>query len=308
MNKIKIGFSMIFYPLSMGTYILNALKRRDDVELWTVGPFTGSWIPWGSPGIGMYLPEKYINTPDCPLSRSVIGQKVPTSTLKNKMPWTPDLFIQVDAGWHFLDRPPGKIVAHVQTDPHVLKTFYRPAISYSDVSFSMQTPYLEAGEEFLPYAYDPEIHYPMDSEKEYDACMLGLQYPQRSALVNRLRAKGLNVKYEIGIAYDEYREEYNKSKVALSWSSNLDTPTRVYEALAMKVALVCNRTQDLENFFVEGEHYLGFDTLEEAERQVLLLLSDEEKRTQIAEEGYKAVLPHSWDARAEKLLDVVGLI
>ena len=305
---IKIAFSQIFFPCAMGTYILNALKRRDDVELWTVGPFTGSWIPWGSPGVGMHLLDKYIIAPDCPFSQSVIGQQLPSAVLKNKLPWTPDLFVQVDAGWHFLDRPPGKIVAHVQTDPHVLKAFYKFAISYSDVSFSMQSPYLEAGEEFLPYAYDPKIHYPMDIDKEYDACMLGLQYTQRTALVNRLRANGLNVKYEIGIAYDEYRIEYNKSKVALSWSSLLDTPTRVYEALAMKVALVCNRTQDLENFFVEGEHYLGFNTLEEAERQVLLLLSDDEKRTQIAEEGCKAVQPHSWDKRAETILKTVGLI
>jgi hypothetical protein len=305
---IRIGFSMMFYPVAMGGYILNALKRRDDVELWTVGPFTGSWIPWGSPGIGMHLPAKYINAPDMPLAQNTIRQKPSTAILKNKLPWTPDLFIQVDAGWHFLDRPPGKIVAHVQTDPHVLKAFYQDAIKYSDVTFSMQTPYMQEGEEYLPYAYDPKIHYPMDIDKEYDACMLGLQYPQRDALVARLRSRGLNVQYGIGTVFDEYRIEYNKSKVALSWSSRLDTPTRVYEAMAMKVALVANRTQDLENFFVDGEHYLGFRTLEEAEKQVLLLLSDDEKRTQIAEEGYKAVLPHSWDRRVQTLLETVELI
>ena len=302
---IKIAFSTIFYPVSMGLYILNALRRRDDVELWTVGPFTGSYIPWGG---GMHLPARYINTPDMPLSQNTIQQKIPTVFMKNKIPWTPDLFLQVDAGWHFLDRPPGKIVAHVQTDPHCLKELYRPAIVYSDVTFCMQTPYIKEGEEYLPYAYDPEIHYPMDIDKEYDACMLGLQYPQRDALVARLRSHGLNVKYGIGTVYDEYRIEYNKSRIALSWSSLLDTPTRVYEALAMKVALVCNRTKDLENFFVEGEHYLGFETVEEAEKQVLLLLSDDKKRTQIAEEGYEAVLPHSWDERAKQILEKVGSI
>ena len=304
---IKLAFSTIFYPLSMGGYILDAFRRREDVELWTVGPFTGSWIPWGGTS-GMYLPEKYINAPNLPLSQNTIRQKISTTFFKDKMPWMPDLFIQVDAGWHFLDRPPGEMVAHIQTDPHVLKEFYRPAIAYSDVTFSMQTPYLEAGEEFLPYAYDPEIHYPMDFEKEHDACMLGLQYPQRDALVARLRSHGLKVRYGIGTVFDEYRVEYNKSKIALSWSSLLDTPTRVYEALAMKVPLVCNRTQDLENFFVEGEHYLGFDTLEEAEKQVLLLLSDDDKREQIAEEGRKAVQPHSWNKRVETILKTVGLI
>jgi len=302
---IKIAFSMIFYPVAMGGYILNAFRRREDVELWTVGPFTGSYIPWAG---GMYLPEKYINAPDMPLSQNVLRQKMFSSFFKNKIPWTPDLFIQVDAGWHFADRPPGEIVAHVQTDPHVLKESYRPAIAYSDVTFSMQTPYLEAGEEFLPYAYDPFIHYPLDLEKEYDACMIGLQYPHREALINRLRNKGLNVRCGIGTVFNEYRIEYNKSRIALSWSSLLDTPTRVYEALAMKVPLVANRTQDLELFFIEGEHYYGFGSLEEAEKQVMLLLSDDEKRTQIAEEGYKAVQPHSWDARVKKILDVVGLI
>ena len=91
---IKIAFSMMFYPVAMGGYILNALQRRDDVELWTVGPFTGSWIPWGSPNVGMHLPAKYINAPNMPLAQHTIRQKVPTAVLKNKLPWTPDLFIQ----------------------------------------------------------------------------------------------------------------------------------------------------------------------------------------------------------------------
>src|SRR3989304_1825407 len=141
-------------------------------------------------------------------------------------------------------------------------------------SFCMQQAYIEKGEEYLPYAFDPTVHYPMDLEKVYDACLIGLQYEHRNQLVSRLRQRNLNVYYTIGEIYDEYRERYNQSKVALSWSRMDDTPARVFEAFGMSLPLVCNRTPDLKNFFLDGNDYLGFDNVDEAEKQVFTLLLD----------------------------------
>ena len=39
---IKIAFTQAWFPMTMGMYFLRALERRDDVELWTAGPYTGT--------------------------------------------------------------------------------------------------------------------------------------------------------------------------------------------------------------------------------------------------------------------------
>ena len=305
MDKIKVALSFIVYPFTMAHYFWMAFERRNDVELWTCGPFTGDWIPWDG---GMRLAMKYVKYPDFSLPQQTIGTDIYPSMITGKLPWTPDLWVQIDAGWRFLERPSGKVVAHIQTDPHVLKAQYLLPRSYSDFTFCMQTPYMQPGERYLPYAHDPTIHYPEEQEKIYDACLVGLHYKTRTELVERLRSRGLNVFYGIGLVYDEYRKAYNQSKIALSWSSLKDLPARNWEALGMGLPLVCNRVPDMQTFFVEGEHYLGFDNVDEAERQVMRLLEDEELRTSIAEAGHRKVMPHTWDRRVEELLKTCKIL
>ena len=305
MSKLKVAISYLVYPLTMAGYFVRAFERRDDVELWTVGPYTGAYIPWMH---GMFLPSRYVKAPNCPLPSSLANAHPPFASVRKDMPWTPDLFLMIDAGWHFVDRPDGDVVARIQTDPHVLKDFYKYNRALIDYEFCMQSPYMEEGEYYLPYGYDPTIFYPMDLEKEFDACLIGLQYPQRTAWVDRLRARNLKVHYSTGAIYDENREIYNKSKLALSWSTLIDLPARVWEGLAMKLPVVTNRVPDLNKFFKEGEHYAGFSTVEEAEKQCLLLLADDEKRDKMAEAGYNAVLPHTWDARVQTILETCGLV
>ena len=64
MNRIKVLCLSIWYPLSMSRYWENALKRNPNVDLVTVGAFTGSWIPWLG---GMNVLEKYSRPPTYPL-------------------------------------------------------------------------------------------------------------------------------------------------------------------------------------------------------------------------------------------------
>ena len=60
---------------------------------------------------------------------------------------------------------------------------------------------------YLPYGYSKRYHFPERVEKEYDVCLMGLNYSHRHNLVYKLRAIGLKVKSGIGIVYDEYRHE-----------------------------------------------------------------------------------------------------
>jgi spore maturation protein CgeB len=174
----------------------------------------------------------------------------------------------------------------------------------------MQGAYIEPREHFLPYAVAPWHSYPMDLEKEYDVCMIGLQYEHRIQLQQALERLGYSVKSGIGIVFDEYREAYNKSRVSVSWSSLNDLPNRVWEAFGMSIPLVCNRLSDMGNLFVENEHYLGFSSLDEAIRKVELALSDYDNSLEMAHNAYRKVMSggHTWDDRIQTILEVCKLV
>lgn len=306
MAKIKICIFGIFYPLAMLSYFREAFEHRDDVELYTCGPFTGNWIPWGN---GMTLPMKYVYTPTLALPRDTIRISPSYRLVRNSLPKDLDLAFCIDAGWHFCDRPEAKTVALVKTDPHAIpESHYAVPEKYSDVVFNMQQFYSKLGEIHLPYAYSPRIHFHEDREKVYDACLIGLHYDTRNQLVKRLRDRGLNIYYSLGEVYDAYREKYNQSRIALSWSSKEDLPARVWEAFAMRLPLVANTTQEMSQFFCNGEHYLGFNNVDEAEQQVMTLLNDKKFRDEMAQKGYENVKSETWDKRVQTVLERCGLV
>ena len=290
----------------MLSYFREAFEYRNDVELWTCGPFTDTYIPWN---YGMHLPKKYVKAPDFPLPMNSINVSPYPEMINAAMPWTPDLCIFIDAGWHLSSKPKGNTSILVKTDPHVLAEQYKLPKSYCDISYSMQLCYAEPGDLYLPYAVSQRIHYPMDIPKEYDACMIGLHYPQRDQLINRLLSRQLTVHYSMGEIYDEYREAYNKARVALSWSSLNDLPARVWEGMGMRLAVLTNRVPDLANFFIEGEHYLGFNTVDEAVIQADRLLKDKEFADWMADNAYRKVIAgHTYDHRVSQILENAKLI
>ena len=301
MNKIKVVVSGIHYPVTMMEYFIWALKRRDDVELFTTGPFTGDWIPWEH---GMTLSQEYVNTPNLPLPQQYIQQPgLPSSVIEARLPWKADLWLQIDAGW-WLKNPKAGVVAHIATDPHVLNYDFQR--KQSDYFFNMQSGYMKEGDIYLPYAYDPTIHKPLDLEKKYDGCLIGLHYPSRDELVQALRGAGYNIKYDMGIVHDEYNYVYNQSRVALNVSSLADLNARTFEAMGMRIPLLTNRIPALDDFFVEGEHYLGFGNLEEVIEKFMLLIHDPPFADYIADTAYALVSKeHTWDHRIQTILDTV---
>lgn len=310
MQKLRVVLSGLIYPITMMHWFWRAFERRNDVELFVTGPFFGDWIPWN---YGMSLPQKYVKVPDLPLPRQSAKMRngVDPVLIEAQLPENmrkPDLWVQVDAGWHLSRRPNAEVVAHVQTDPHCLKSSYSLPKSYSDYNFCMQTPYMEENEHYLPYAYDVEVHYQdKEAQKIYDACLIGLHYSDRDALVGRLRGLGYNVYYSIGEIYDDYRMYYNQSNLALNWSSLQDMPARAWEAFAMGNLLLTNRVPDMRTFFMEGDHYLGFDTLDEAVEKAKWAIENPKKAQQIANAGHRKVNGNSWDKRVQQLLETCKL-
>lgn len=306
---MKIAFVMIHYPVAMGRYILEALDRRDDVELWAAGPFTGRWIPWKG---GMHLPAEYIREPDHPMPAGASQPTVVYEILEKKCPFAPDLWLEVNAGLKTVGRPTAGRYAVVATDPHVLN--YDRARAQSDYFFCMQKPYSVPGDHWLPYAYDPIWHSPggVDFDRrQYDAALVGLQYPERTKLVQELRKQGREVFYELGPSYEDARAIYHRTRVGLNWSSKEDTTARVFELMAMGVVPVLNRVPDLTEIFgrdADGHAYLGFSDQAEAVAAVNWALENPDKSETIILNAIEAVRPHTWDARAETILETVNLL
>lgn len=294
---MKIVLSSIWYPMSISRYFEAALRRRPDVELFTAGPYTGSWIPWDG---GMNLPAKYAKAPDLAIpSSNPIPNHIPISYVEKKLPWTPDLWLQIDAGFHWLGKPQhGKNVI-VGTDPHCLN--YNSQRQLADTFYCMQTPYMQAGDEYLPYGYDPEWHKPEEQAQQYDVCLIGLHYANRNLLVDELRRRGLKVYYDLGPAFDEARALYNQAPIGLNWSSLKDLTARVFELTAMRRLAVVNYVPDLDRFFKRGQ-VVVFETLDEAAEQVMYYHDHPKELAAVAQAGYEAVQPHSWDARIAQIL------
>lgn len=296
---MRIVLGGIFYPVAMLRYFEAALRRRPDVELFTVGPYTGSWIPWNG---GMHLPAKYAHSPDLPLSyNDGFFSPVPIGFIENQLSWQPDIWLQVDAGWYLRGKPGRGKNIFVATDPHVLD--YAAQRRLADIFYCMQTPYMQPGDYYLPYAYDPIWHAPEEQMQHYDICLIGLHYSQRNRLIGELRDRGLRIYYDLGPAFDEARVLYNQAPIGLNWSSKNDLTARVFELLGMARLAIVNRVPDLSRFFMDGKHLVVFDTLEEAVQKVIYYHEHPDEAGRIAGAGHRQVGPHTWDARVEQILN-----
>jgi len=314
MDKIKVLFLSIFYPLFMGRYFLRSLQDRDDVDLRTAGVYTGTWIPWLN---GLSLDEKYALKPDYVIDQKPgLGVRANYDQIKVQFDkgWLPDIVITVDGGINWSYKPVDGVVVTVATDAHCVD--YSHARSVSDKFFNMHYRYSEKGDLDLPYAFSSQYMYPMpEIEKDADAVLIGMPYPQRVDWVSRLRERNLKVLFENGPILDEYRELNNRARVGLNWASLEDLNCRVFELMSMKLCPVINHVPDLDRLgFVDGEHYIGFDGskplsgVEDATHKVMWAVNNPSKSREIAEKAYNKVIEdnHTYDNRVDAILKECG--
>ena len=291
------------YPFTLAHYFRHALEKRPDVELVTCGAYTGDSIPWNG---GMRIPMKYVKPVDLPLPPQYIN---PSWEMISGKLGKFDLIINVDAGFHLTTKPDVPY-AVVLTDPHVLEGWYASVRPLADKVFNMQRYYMQDGDIHLPYACSPDHHYAMsDVEKIYDASLIGLHYEERDRLVNALRGRGLNVYYDLGQIWNEYRLLNNQAKVGLNWSSKMDINARTFEMMAMHQIPVINRLPHLEELGLEeGRHYLGFDNVDEAVAKVEWALNNEEMANAIALSAHNHVHEnHTYELRVQQIFKEMGL-
>lgn len=299
MPKLNVVLSGIFYPMAILRYFEEAFSRRDDVNLITVGPYTGAWIPWEN---GMNLPEKYAVSPDIALfSGRNFSRTIPISAVESRLPFKPDLWVQIDAGFYMYGKPEHGKHYTVGTDPHVLD--YRSQRRESDEFFCMQHVYRGRNDKFLPYAFSPTYHGTLTpaAHADYDIAMLGVLYKERVSLMNALRGLGRRVYMKPGDVFDESRDIYSLARASVNWSSLLDLTARVFEILGMGLPLFANKVPDLSMFFREQE-LIVFEGLNDAIDKITYYLDHPTEMAAIAAAGHKAVQPHTWDARIDQLL------
>lgn len=301
----KILLLGLHYPLAMLSYFRHALEKRKDVELYTAGVFTNNFIPWNG---GMYLPAKYVKSVDVALPQVI--NRPSWKMIREKFDFQFDLVISCDAGFHLSDKPDVPY-AMILTDPHCLGDWYAKGRGLADFVFNMQRYYMQAGDIHLPYCMSPDHHFAMSNvEKEYDASLIGLHYEQRDRLVNALRANGHSVLYALGLVYDDYREQNNKARIGLNWSSLMDINARTFEIMAMKQIPVMNRLPHLDELgLFEDRHYLGFDSVEEGVAKVEWALVNPHQAETIANNAYQLVNEnHTYELRVEQILKTTGMI
>lgn len=157
----------------------------------------------------------------------------------------------------------------------------------------------------LPCAYDPTLFTPSPisyAEREFDVAMIGVMYPQRWQLVNELHAAGLKVLAGTGLIYEDYRDAYHNARISLCVSIAGDVAQRVFETAAMGCAVVSDRCADFERLNEQG---IWFFRPERAVDEIKMLLNDELAAKQLIERSLEWVRPHTWDARAQVIVDWV---
>lgn len=300
---MKIAISYFHYAITAaGEYISRAAKRLGH-EVKTIGPYFGTTMPYGTMG-GMSVSDDYDHKPDVVLPER---NSVPIGFVEAQLgDWKPDIWLDVNAGFWLDGRPAtGKRITWL-TDPHVLRGLYDNILHQYDRVFCSQLTYMQKGEIYIPYGYDPEWCAPLTLEKEYDVTCVGNIYENRVRLFQRLNAEGYRTYLQVGAAKEDAKTLYNQSIVGLNWSSRLDMTARVFEVMAMGIVPVINRVPELAQFFEEGKHYLGFSDENEAANKIKMAVDNPDIAKTIGENARKIMVEekHSWDDRIQEMLSL----
>ena len=311
MSKLKVLVLNKFWPMTMGHYFIRALQRRDDIDLKTTGQFSNNYIPWKG---GMYVPQKYVYTPDFILPMQMGIEDIDYDVVKLYLgDWKPDLIINTSSTCYWKNKPTDGYCVAIAIDPHVLN--YDHARSVSDKFFNMQNVYSKEGDIYLPYAYDPTVHYEEENtEKIYDACMVGLEYPHRLQLMEELRKRGLKCHVSTGAIYDDYRKIYSQSHVGINWSSLDDLNARAFETPMMTNA-VMNYVPDMKYFecFSRTFNFPSDNNTEyktqfagAAVEQVMWIMGNLERAKEIGLTTREFLEGETYDARVSTILGATG--
>lgn len=190
--------------------------------------------------------------------------------------------------------------------------------------------------EYLPFAYDPELHYPVEvSEKEKkiygsDIAFIGSWDEERERWLNKLidsitdnsitikiwgnhwqkANKKLQEKWQrkemIG---EKFSKVCNASKMILNFIRKQNSSAhnmRTFEVPACRGFMLSTRTPEQQDFFEEGKEADYFSTPEELKQKIDFYLKNEELRKKIVKAEYEKLInsDYAYTDRAKKILDI----
>lgn len=158
---------------------------------------------------------------------------------------------------------------------------------------------------FPPYFIPKEIGPIQKSEKVLEVVFAGYYEPFRFEQLKFLLQNGINLKiyghswnnqnwgglYEepIELLEKNYFDTIKKSKIALAFLSKLNRDVytrRCFEIPATGTFLLCERTDEMQNFYEEGKEAEYFSSKEELLDKVKYYLWNDNQREKIAQQGY----------------------
>lgn len=164
---------------------------------------------------------------------------------------------------------------------------------------------------YMPHAFEPDVYKPISIIKKHDWTFVGYPNSQhRISLLDRFikefpdyylgwRIPGAHGHNEL----DDVNSKYNQSRIVINDAVKLDLNMRVFESLGSGACLLTQHIDELSNLFVPGKHFRVYDTIDDAVHYAKELLSDDELRQSIANEGHKEVMAkHTYMHRTQQIL------
>ncbi|WP_406542228.1 glycosyltransferase [Clostridium ljungdahlii] len=156
--------------------------------------------------------------------------------------------------------------------------------------------------------FDEMMQYKMPSTlKDIDVLFVGTPSKRREKIIQILEKK-FNIVYTQAFG-EEMTKYFNRAKIVLNLHTfeNLDTETRVFEALGCGAFLISEKLST-ENPFISGKDYVEVETgdVEAIDKAIEYYLRNSKERNQIAESGYNEALKHhTYTERAKYITEVM---
>ncbi len=161
------------------------------------------------------------------------------------------------------------------------------------------------GTVFLPHAFDPELHRPLNVGAEYDIVMAGSLssiYTERKRLTQLLKDNFSVLEIEPGYG-EGYNVALNKGKIIFNRSlSDKNIPMRFFEGMAVGV-LLHNDTGNLDSLATPFVHYIPYTTDDNMITNAGTYLDNEKLRIEMKKKASKhALANHTYKHRVETIL------
>lgn len=162
--------------------------------------------------------------------------------------------------------------------------------------------------EWLPHAVEPLAYDLQDPLiKKYDICFLGhINNVKRIDFLDRMFREFPNFWYGQKL-FNDAAKKFGESKICLNVSHSDDVNMRTFEVMGSGSFLLTEYVPSMEDLFKDGVHLAWFKSFDEAVDKAKYYLANEDKRNEIAKNGYEEVIKnHTIDKRVDRILDSIN--